>query len=971
MEKLYDRIDWHNNTTPAINETNLNKMSKALDDLDDRVILIAGDILVTVPELQEMLEDCTELEQRLEAMTENPPYIGENGHWYIWDTDTGAYVDSGIDASITVEIADITMLEPNATPYVTNTGTDTDPIFHLFIPRGQPGKGISSIAKTGTSGYVDTYTITYTDNTTTTYTVTNGRNTDQVTTIPTASAALVDTIYQYVGASTSDYTHGFYYECVNDGGVYKWVNIPVGNDPVEVSNSDPYTYRKSLGNLADMEIVGASVGWNQLVQNGNFASTSGWDKTPNTTLTASNHELTVSTSADGNKYATQNYNGIAGHKYLINIDYKSDYTSNLIVVYIGAEDSSRINFTNTVTGQYQRFSKVFAAVSGSQFSIRLLNRNSLYSNKYKNVWLIDLTALFGSATIADHIYSLEQAQEGSGIAWIKKYGFFYKDYFAYDPGSIQSVCIASRKVTGKNVIDIINPSAIESYVTVVDNETIAFARSTYTISNFCVRLRNSNTGTYVDNLVKTQDGSYSFTFTHDGSYNIFRFRAMFSNNSDAQISWDIGNLPYGEYTVYVTYKGIGTGTGIISKPHIGLNIATYPFDSTKQIRGMFDIVNGELKANGDVWRGDKIQRNWLEPIDLGTYNWSINNLGYFTTPRNSIKKGVAICSKYYIYAGENASSISSDKQFAIGEYNIIIRDDAYSDAATFKTAMSGVYLLAQSDTPTTESAQPYQNPQRAYIDGTEEFIDGLTRDVMIPVGNNTTYQQDKILPSVEDYVDSITDTKTDISAIATEENGATASKAYTTGQHFYKDGKFCTAIANIASNAAFTLNTNYVEGTIAQAIEAINVSGGHTIVNSSGSSMTARSKLKFANATVTDDPANDQTVITTNPASSRQEATLEASFEKVSQDSGVYYVTRGGYCEVHIINIRPKSTGQGLLVVSGLPRSMYDGIIMGGTPNFEDGTAFYVRTDNNVTKLYALIPDTNSKQGTVFYMMMN
>lgn len=106
------------------------------------------------------------------AASSNPPYIGENGHWYIYNTTTQAYVDSGVDASITVSIADITMLEPAETPYVTNSGTDTDPIFHLFIPRG---KGISSITKTGTSGLVDTYTITYSDGYTSTFTVTNGK----------------------------------------------------------------------------------------------------------------------------------------------------------------------------------------------------------------------------------------------------------------------------------------------------------------------------------------------------------------------------------------------------------------------------------------------------------------------------------------------------------------------------------------------------------------------------------------------------------------------------------------------------------------------------------------------------------------------------------------------------------------------------------------------------------------------------
>lgn len=109
---------------------------------------------------------------RAAAYSVNVPYIGANGNWWVWNTTTGAYVDSGVDASITVNIADITMLEPTETPYVTNTGTNTDPIFHLFIPRG---KGIASISKTSTSGLVDTYTITYSDGATTTFTVTNGK----------------------------------------------------------------------------------------------------------------------------------------------------------------------------------------------------------------------------------------------------------------------------------------------------------------------------------------------------------------------------------------------------------------------------------------------------------------------------------------------------------------------------------------------------------------------------------------------------------------------------------------------------------------------------------------------------------------------------------------------------------------------------------------------------------------------------
>ena len=45
----------------------------------------------------------------------------------------------------------------------------------IFVA-GEDGRGIESITKTGASGLVDTYTITYTDGTTATYTVTNGAN---------------------------------------------------------------------------------------------------------------------------------------------------------------------------------------------------------------------------------------------------------------------------------------------------------------------------------------------------------------------------------------------------------------------------------------------------------------------------------------------------------------------------------------------------------------------------------------------------------------------------------------------------------------------------------------------------------------------------------------------------------------------------------------------------------------------------
>lgn len=188
MIKLFERIFWHNNTTPAINEDNLNAMSKAIDDIDNRVIELAADVMETVPQIQAYLDQADDLVEAMELLTKNPPYIGANGNWYVWDTDTSSFVDSGIDASITVQIADVTMLNYGTAPYITNTGTNTDPIFHLFIPRAA---GITSIAKTGTSGLVDTYTVTFQDGNTATFTVTNGKGI--VSIAKTSTSGQVDT----------------------------------------------------------------------------------------------------------------------------------------------------------------------------------------------------------------------------------------------------------------------------------------------------------------------------------------------------------------------------------------------------------------------------------------------------------------------------------------------------------------------------------------------------------------------------------------------------------------------------------------------------------------------------------------------------------------------------------------------------------------------------------------------------------
>lgn len=124
---------------------------------------------------------------RAEAAVVLAPYIGANGNWYVYDFTTSAYVDTGVDAtgatgngiasiaktstSGLVDTYTITYTDNTTTTFTVTNGADGQ-----NGQDGATGNGIASITKTSTSGLVDTYTILYTDGTSTTFTVTNGQN---------------------------------------------------------------------------------------------------------------------------------------------------------------------------------------------------------------------------------------------------------------------------------------------------------------------------------------------------------------------------------------------------------------------------------------------------------------------------------------------------------------------------------------------------------------------------------------------------------------------------------------------------------------------------------------------------------------------------------------------------------------------------------------------------------------------------
>jgi len=65
---------------------------------------------------------------------------------------------------------------------------------------------------------------------------------EQFTEMPTASASYSGRIVQYVGSTANGYTHGYFYQCVNNSGTYSWAYINVQPDiTVDSSLSDVST----------------------------------------------------------------------------------------------------------------------------------------------------------------------------------------------------------------------------------------------------------------------------------------------------------------------------------------------------------------------------------------------------------------------------------------------------------------------------------------------------------------------------------------------------------------------------------------------------------------------------------------------------------------------------------------------------------------------------------------------------------
>ena len=515
--------------------------------------------------------------------------------------------------------------------------------------------------------------------------------------------------------------------------------LPIGC--TQTQDETPYLFRKSGGsNNANVgnrlllnKIVGGTVAWNQRV---NFAR--GSTTVYGLTLTQSEdkHSVTISGTANNSGnigLLSVTSPGTANHIYLASIG-----TAGITGAVINFGGSS---------GSSGDSCRMYKPSTDTALGINLNVTNGTAINMTVYPQIFDLTVMFGSA-IADYAYTLESGTSGAGIAWLKSYGFFTKPYYPYKAAALESVKTSAHRTVGFNQWD-------EEWEVGILNSSGAAADGSNAIrsKNYCrcvpstvYYVRSSKTDGSSQNRyyvkIAWYDADKNFI---SGSWENNRTITSPDNAAYFKICTNTSTVVYGNTYNNDICINLSKTTGYPQNGHYEpYSEHSYAFDDV-ELRGILKKdANNNLYYDGDEYTADGTVTRKYGIIDLGTLDWiySSGRMNYNTAlsdakaPTANYSPITGICAMYPILSANS----ELDKHIAMNtSKQLRVYDSAYTNAATFKTAMSGVYLVYELATPTTESADPYEKMQIVSKDGTEQFVDAGERDFEMPVQHETVY----------------------------------------------------------------------------------------------------------------------------------------------------------------------------------------------------------------------------------------
>ena len=506
---------------------------------------------------------------------------------------------------------------------------------------------------------------------------------------------------------------------------------------------------------------GRSLVWNQLID---ITATSTDRRVLSRCSVSITDNVATITQNDGSANFIVRWLGVntfpSGHKILASFDYKTARTDMRAgLSYEKNASSASWEATTFLAASDSIFTK-YVGIWNSPSSQYLYAGISFYCNtadqdnnvQLKNVQLIDLTQMFSA---------------GNEPATVEEFeALYHLPYYDHNPGKIINNKTQSLEITGFNQWD---EGWEEGDISSTNGQNLGAAT--------CWRTKN-----YIPIL---PDTCYYIKATPTGSTTALRGRFYDADKNYIGYSPRGGgdllcNTPF--YTpINARYLRFAPNISTIDKGgQVCVNFSdpsrngTYEPYKTNTIElnlpTLTGKLNGEgesvvvfpdgLKSAGTVY--DEIVGNRaikrIGVVDLGTLTWSYNSSFLYMqcdnyTNRNVIKgnsDAVAnVVTPLYIPA-RNFTAVqthSSDKIIAVSDAGRIgIYDSAYTDAATFKTAMSGVLLYYELTEPQVYILDtPLPKKYKVWSEGTEER---LPRDTSSSV--NAPVRYDVLYPEPED-----------------------------------------------------------------------------------------------------------------------------------------------------------------------------------------------------------------------------
>ena len=674
----------------------------------------------------------------------------------------------------------------------------------------------------------------------------------QYSTMPTASADIVNKIVQYTGTTNQNYTNGYFYKCTLSGSNYIWTNINVqaggsGSDniingyfnPTDNLFYEESTYTTAITGENNVLYISLDTDFSYRYNGSIFVRV---DKEIDDTTTSS------SKTWSSNKISSE-ITGIIGsivtptddiQTWLKCADLTESYTT--LSAVLADDDVMEKLFRSENASDYLVRSTTWASdICANQTAMILIGANDycadlLMENSTWSAAICDST-YFESVLNVKIPAMTSNSQDGFVASASSIFSSSEQPYKAFtNDASLLDGWVASNGSQNNSWLQMEFPQAIQVNKISI-NMDVRKTSSYYRTLIF--KLQGSNDGSTFSDIASNleleyvRNVSYSMAqkITNSVKYKYYRFipiqyNCTYGNGYMALINVNL----YGRTSKTTIYSAANDIVSFIDDE--GAKVVTT--DATG--KGEVNIV---CKPNTDITFTSSVAK---DPNNLS------ENYSKVVTVKSSAEPVYVMPNKnvlyWYGYKSSNLEVINSTNGWTSGGV----------DTPTFYTNYIELWGKGGGRCSGVGTKSSVIGTKKAHIiyqgitsEGTNNygFVGGESQKYTSDGDNQTvlsknviTYAVANILPT-KPYIiiacislrknniyawwldDSDADDKAEISAIGTNEDKPTASRAYAINDLFYCNGKIGKVIQPISAGAQFTLNTNYIETTICELITSL------------------------------------------------------------------------------------------------------------------------------------------------------